>query len=72
MNLLQRVCRNWKWNENALLNFFKDYGFVSDNCVSLEDVANAEQAHRKLLSKWHEWSAENESVERDRQTDFNF
>lgn len=72
MNLLQRTCQSWKWNENSLLNFLKDYGFVSDNCVSLDEVANADEAYRKLLSKWKEWHGESESVERDRQTDFNF
>lgn len=40
----ENYLKNNKLNEEIFMDFLQDYGMISDNCITLDDVAEADLA----------------------------
>jgi hypothetical protein len=52
---LRRYARRIGWDDVRLMNALQEYGIISDNCTSIDDVGNYAQAmmwiHERILNK---------------------
>ena len=49
-NMLSDLARKYKIPDTEYLGYLQEYGVISDNCVKIEEVVNAEEATLFILS----------------------
>ena len=54
-NMLSDLARKYKIPDTEYLGYLQEYGVISDNCVKIEEVVNAEEATLFILSHWRDF-----------------